>query len=387
VTLPNYDVVIIGAGPAGSTAAKVCTEKGFLVLVLDRKTEIGSPNHCGEGVSKLCLDRVGAKGDESWIRSRVKGARIRFPNRTTLHFTADGFCIDRPEFDRFLADKARTAGTEFRLETDVKTFVQLEDGWLIRTADGFQCRASYLIGAGGARCPFAHFLGQRPYLLPAFQYKFPLKTNHQVDPEWLDFFHRGAFPGGYAWMFPRGNEVSIGVGSNRNPKKALQDLCAELGYSHEQATLVEGGPIPFPKKPVQIVFPRALLAGDSGSFIYPLTKGGIHGAIWSGELAGQSISSCLESGRPADLHRFRLKVQHHPSRRPRHLWMPQTFFNFNDRMFNGIGNIMNTKEFSDMAVSNLLKELVGNPSMDLVKAIFFGGIIQYQFRKTRTFSW
>ena len=386
--MKHVDVLIVGSGPAGASAAFALASAGFSALMLDKKQVVGVPNHCGEGISEWCLQEAGFPEGEPWMLNQVKGARLIFPNQKKVYFTQKGYCIDRPGFDQALARRAVDAGAELLLSCKVASISRIEKGWKIVDHEKREFTGSYLIGSGGARCPVAFQLGQRPYLLPAFQYKFKISQGFdKVDPDWLDFYHSASFPGGYAWIFPRRNEVAIGGGSNRDLKGNLHAVCEKYGFSPSEASIKEGGPIPFLKKPLEIAFPRALLAGDSGGFTFPLTKGGIHGAIWSGKLAGQSISEALKNGNPEAIQAFLEKVKKHPARRSRHLMMPQTFFGFTDPMFNSIGNIMDGKEFTQMEFGNLFRELRQNPSYQLLKGVFIGGIIQHHIKKTYKFAW
>jgi len=384
----KYDVIIVGAGPAGSSAAFELAGRGFSVLVLDKKSVVGNPNHCGEGISNYCLEEVGVSADQPWIVNEVLGGRLMFPNQTFVTFKQKGYCIDRPAFDRFLMNRAVDSGCVLLTNARVKKIESIGEGWKISTTEK-SFHGTYLVGAGGPMCFVAHYFMQRQQHLPAFQYKFKIEPSHQevVDQRWLDFYHSERFPGGYAWVFPRGDEVAIGGGSMIKAKERVNQFCQDLGFNVEKAIRTEGGPIPFLKKPAKICFPNALLVGDAGGFTYPLTKGGIHGAVWSGKQAGRVIAHALQENNPRSLAAFESQVKKHPCRRSSHLRMPQTFFDFDDQMFNSIGRIMDQLEFSDFPIGRFISELSKFPSPRVLKGFVIGGVIQYHYRKSKRFAW
>jgi digeranylgeranylglycerophospholipid reductase len=116
------DMVVVGAGPAGSMAAKVAAEKGLKVALLEKRQEIGDPVRCAEGVSKAGLKEM-VSPDPSWISAEVKGARIYAPDGTGLVMSEDrsgsevGYVLERKIFDRALAMQAAMAGAEVMVKT------------------------------------------------------------------------------------------------------------------------------------------------------------------------------------------------------------------------------------------------------------------------------
>jgi geranylgeranyl reductase family protein len=382
------DVLIVGAGPAGSCAAYALAKQGFSVVLLDQKARIGTPNHCGEGVSLWCLEEAGVAPDPSFVRHEVKGCRLRFPNEAQVWFQQRGFSVDRTVFDWLLCQRALSAGARLEQPVSVQSIESQEDGWRVLTSAG-AFKGRYLIGAGGARCPVAQSLGQRAPLISAFQYKFACEGPTQalgLQP-WLDFYHREAFPGGYGWVFPRGQTVAIGGGGNRQVKPAVVTLCRELGFDVRDAIATEGGPIPFLKKPLTLVFPYLLLCGDSGGFTYPLTKGGIHGAVWSGRLAGETIAKALSRNQPELLAHYGRLVQRHPCRKRGYVSLPQDFFELKDETFNTIGRLMDGYAFHQVPLGRLALELRRHPSKTLAKALWLGLRVQWQYRRSSRFAW
>lgn len=390
----TWDVIVVGAGPAGSSAARVISQAGFSVLVLDKKERIGDPNHCGEGVSANCLAEAGVTGPQPWIIKQVDGCKLLFPNQTEIRFTQKGYCIDRPSFDRFLAARALDAGAVFMTSTVVSGIISERSGWVLTTNKG-TFRSRYLIGAGGALCPVARYHGQRAPILPALQYKFRKKdVALDFSDGFLQFHHHEDFSGGYAWVFDRGSgeegeegEVSIGAGSPRALKEKLDSFCIRMGVDPSRKFKAEGGPIPFLKRPLRIAFPRALLAGDSGGFTYPFTKGGVHGAVWSARIAGEVIVDALRENESYLLSDYTRRVSLYPCRSRTHLLIPQAFFKFDNPIIETIGNIMDKKEYTEIPVGRFLKYFLSKPTPRILWGIAIGFAVQRFYHRSSDFAW
>lgn len=383
----SWDVIVVGAGPAGSSCARVIAESGYSVLVLDKKHTIGEPNHCGEGVSSACLDEVGVSARQPWIISEVKGCKLLFPNGTETRFTQKGYCIDRPSFDRFLAERASNLGAVFRTSSEVKAIVSEQSGWRVRTAHS-ELRSRYLVGAGGALCPVSKHFKQNPFILPAVQYKFRKKdVACDFSDSFLQFHHHEDFSGGYAWVFDRSDEVSIGAGSPTGLKEKLERFCARIGVDPDKRIKTEGGPIPFLHRPLQIAFPRALLCGDSGGFTYPFTKGGVHGACWSGRISGEVIVEALRKNDSYTLSDYSRRVSLYPCRSRTHLMIPQAFFKFDNKIIDTIGRIMDGKEYTEIPVGRFARHFLPHPSPRILWGIAVGFCVQRFYHHSRRFAW
>lgn len=383
-----WDVVVVGGGPAGARAAEVVVREGASVLILDRKAVVGEPNHCGEGVSEDCLNEIGSPAPQSWIRSEVVGCRLHMPNGATIDFPKRGFSIDRPAFDRDLLERALVAGA--RLQTDSRV-TRVEDtgrAWRI-IAGETTVEARFLVGAGGPRCPVNKALGQRISIMAACEHKVPAdEVPESLRGDWLHFFHHERFLGGYGWVFDRGDEVAIGVGGVNGTVRHLNDLCRELGVDPSTRRVTEGGPIPFLEHPLQVAFPRAVLCGDAGGFTYPLTKGGVHGAVWSGRLAGEAVARAL-NGDPGEegFAGYRRSVAGHPCRRPLHLRIPRAFLRFDNRVIDTIGRVMDGKVYTALPLGRCALEILRRPMPRTLWALGVGFAVQRSYTANERFAW
>src|SRR5674476_391233 len=128
----SYDVLVIGAGPAGSIAAKTAAEKGLDVLLIEKRQEIGDPVRCAEGVSKQYLKKH-VEIDKKWICADLKGSRIYAPDGTKIEMAEEiaggevGYVLERKIFDRALAENAAKAGVEVRVKTRATDLIIKDD--------------------------------------------------------------------------------------------------------------------------------------------------------------------------------------------------------------------------------------------------------------------
>lgn len=127
--MTEFDVIIIGAGPAGVSCAKKLEENGFSVKVYDRREELGVPVRCGEGLHERAQELIG-KIPDSCISQRIKGARVYAPNGKYLEAVLEygGFILNRRNFDKWLAEQAVKEGAEIQKNTLITDFIK-EDGY------------------------------------------------------------------------------------------------------------------------------------------------------------------------------------------------------------------------------------------------------------------
>lgn len=383
-----WDVVVVGGGPAGARAAEVVAREGASVLILDRKAVVGKPNHCGEGVSEDCLNEIGSPAPQPWIRSEVVGCRLHTPNGATIDFPKRGFSIDRPAFDRDLLNRALAVGAQLQTGARVTRVEDTDGAWRI-TVGETRVEARYLVGAGGPRCPVNRAFGQSFPTMGACEHKVPAaEVPEFLRGDWLHFFHHERFLGGYGWVFDRGDEVAIGVGGVDGAVRHLDDLCRELGVNPSTSRVTEGGPIPFLDRPRRVSFPRAVLCGDAGGFTYPLTKGGVHGAVWSGRLAGEAVVRAL-NGNPGEdgFAGYGRSVASHPCRRSIHLRIPRTFLKFDNRVIDTIGRAMDGKVYTALPLGRCAMEILRCPRPVTLWALGVGFAVQRSYAANERFAW
>jgi len=152
-----YDVVVIGAGPGGSIAAKTCAEHGLKVLMVEKRQEIGVPVRCAEGISKKSLERF-VEPKKKFIAREVVGAKIFAPDGTEITLTEEmagnevGYVLERKVFDRYLAQLAVKAGAEVIVKTTAYGIERTKDGVKVklrRMGEEWEVETKIVIGADG----------------------------------------------------------------------------------------------------------------------------------------------------------------------------------------------------------------------------------------------
>lgn len=302
MTSGQIDVLVVGLGPAGSSAALEAARRGCDVIAVDRKREPGRPVQCAEFVPAM----IG-------VETRKLAASVHQPIRAMMTFIENdapdvkedfpGYMLDRAAFDATLVATAEQAGARCRFGAGVRSITR--DG-CIEFADGHSTVASVLVGADGPRSVVGRRIGQMNlHLIETRQITIPLRRRHEA----TDIFLSADIPGGYGWLFPKGDVAHVGAGVDAAHKSRLKEIVAGL-----HATLVEsgrvgteilgltGGAIPaggMLKPWGTLGDTLALLAGDAAGLTNPVTGAGIAAAVYSGKLAGQAAAAWVAGDREA----------------------------------------------------------------------------------------
>ena len=303
---PTCDVLVVGAGPAGSSAAREAASRGASVIVVERRGVIGVPVQCAEYIpapllGELCPGR-------GFIVQPVKGMRTFLNGRLLQQISAPGFTIRRDVFDRMLASEAEKSGARILLSTAA---VSREDGEVILREKGAslsRVRPRVIIGADGPRSKVAGWIAcGNTDLIPAVQVRVAL--DHPM--EFAELFLDSRIYGGYGWLFPKGKEANVGVamkdrGSGGKIGGVLPDLLAWLAGEGK----IKGRPLDIvagwaPAKTSRAI--RAgniLLAGDAAGHTHPITGAGIPQAVIGGRMAGKWAAYAVERGDMGNLAEY-----------------------------------------------------------------------------------
>lgn len=309
----SYDIVVVGAGPAGSTAAMYAAKSGASVLFLDKKKEIGSPIQCAgflphaSEIHALLPDATLPETlnnyPEACVLQRIKTQRIIPPNWKAKEFPVKGAVLDRRRYDQFLAEEAVNAGAELMIKTRITKI----EGTTIETSGVFgkhRIKAKAIIGADGPNSFIAKSknLPQKQELngsSVAIEYK--VINAPDIDPEALEmYFGKNYVPGGYAWIFPEGeNRANVGVGIRTgmaekgiSAKKYLHRFMKEHPIAgpklkNARITNVIAGLIPVNGAPEKTATENSLIVGDAAGHIIATNGGGIPPAMIAGKIAGE----------------------------------------------------------------------------------------------------
>ncbi len=292
----RYDLIVVGAGPAGSCAAAEAAKKGVEVLLLERKTIPGSPVQCAEYVPQQIKHYVNVRSE---MITQKTGRMLTYINDelcSALH--APGYMLDRKMFDLQLAEEAVNAGAELWtgaralecINDDIKVAVRGE-------TKEIQCRC--IIGADGPRSTVGAWMNSRnEYFMPAVQWTLPL-TKDKSDTE---IYFSPEYIGGYAWMFPKGKFANVGVGVSMEAGDRLTELhsrfvskmIAEGVVKNEKPIFKTGGIAPVGGPLPKLVHENILLAGDAAGQTHPVSAGGIMNAVVCGRLAGKAAAEALK---------------------------------------------------------------------------------------------
>ena len=296
----DIDVLVVGAGPAGASAAWRAADTGARVLLVDRRAEIGTPVQCAEFVP---LPMLPYTRDAGVGVQRIEGMLTFLPSDARHHSAFPGLMIDRGAFDRALAAKAAAAGAQVWTAAHFDAW----DGTVAHLRHGgtaHQVRPRVLIGADGPHSTVAHALGLADQeIVYTRQYTVPLNESYQD----TDIFLSDDYPGGYGWLFPKGEVANLGIGADRRfeanlkmPLDALHAAMVERGLVGGEILYRTGGAIPVGGvRPM--VHGTVLLAGDAAGLTHPITGAGISAAVFSGEAAGAAAAAFVRSGDAAVL--------------------------------------------------------------------------------------
>ena len=311
----RFDVAVIGAGPAGSTTAYRLAEAGASVLLVDR-SRFPRDKPCGGGLTMRGV-RLLPFSVEPVVEEVVDRVvlRLRF-GRGVEHRRDDGpyvLMTQRRRLDQFLVDQAQTVGATFRDGVRVRSIERSSGGFEIR-ADRFAAAADVVIGADGANGITAKALGVGGEV----EYGVALEGNLPYSPAIHGRYRRravlemGTVPGGYGWVFPKGDHANFGVGGWEAEAPHLREhlvrLCEAHGVDVARLEHVRGWRLPVRLRKTRLVTGRAALIGDAGGMVDPLSGDGMFEAFFTGKLAAEASLDVLE-GRANDLTGYERAVR------------------------------------------------------------------------------
>ncbi|MEO1438256.1 MAG: NAD(P)/FAD-dependent oxidoreductase [Bacteroidota bacterium] len=333
----EYDLVIIGSGPAGATTARLAAEQGLSVLIVDKKQELGAPIQCSGAISRHALEEVGVPISDEFIQEPIYGFGIynelgqvnkidyrelkgdeygEAPGKKPL-----GFVVDRRRFDRYLMTLAERAGAETWLKTEGINYsyngkqhctIQLK-----RFNEPIEVKARVLIGADGLQSQVGKWAGLKTHiklseLASCLQFVVDKVETHGL----LEIItgHEWA-PGGYAWVFPKGHgyaEIGLGVIrtiTDQNAQFYLDKFIKQSFFKERFADCrileIQGGGVPLAAPLKTQYADHMILIGDAARHVNPITGGGLHTALSGGLIAVRFLSEFLKTGQKASAERLK----------------------------------------------------------------------------------
>lgn len=296
------DVIVVGGGPAGLTAARIIAKKGFTVIVLERERRLGV-KPCGEAASKRTIEEAVVSSTQDFIMQEINCAAIYAPNGQKISIereAGEGYIINKTLFLQSLAEKAAERGVHIRVNQPV-VHVQRDDACVtVETKEG-AWEARLILGADGFASTVARKLGfETPgtrKLIPCIQYN--MVNCRLADTQTTEFYlGRKVAPLGYAWIFPKGDgKANVGLGVQGTPARPYLDRFIKDHpsiFAHAEVVGVEAAPVTISGLLEKTIEDRVMLVGEAAGQVIPLTGGGIHSSMVGGTMAGETAAHALD---------------------------------------------------------------------------------------------
>lgn len=303
----SYDVVVIGAGPAGSMAAKYASKYGAKTLLIEEHAKIGSPVHCTGLLSTKVLKEC-ELGEGEFIFNKVRGAHVHAPGGRSI--AIDGreikaYVVDREAFDRALASRAMAEGAEVKVNTKALKFSQ-DKIEAISNGKRVEIKCKVVIAADGLKSKIARDagLGRVKKVLSGAQVEASFQPR---DKSFVEIFMgRDYAPGFFAWAVPLSSSTArIGVATERGAGEYLERLLSRhpvlserYGSRGEKLNFTRGGiPIGTLKKTVA---PGLIVAGDAAGQVKPTSGGGVYMGAVCAKIAGEVAAKAALEGNTSE---------------------------------------------------------------------------------------
>lgn len=306
--MDKYDVIVVGAGPAGSTTARFAAREGLSVLLIDGRKEIGWPVQCGELMArteemKKIFPLVPEQEElfdvpSQFVSRPIDIIKMISPGMVGYDIPFSCFSTERRGFDKYQAELAEKEGA--RLLTGTK-LVKLEGGHRAITTQG-EFEGKVVVGADGPFSAVRRSIGAKgPELLyPAMSTSMDGDFSDEV---FMYFGH--VAPGGYGWIIPKKGGANVGLGADPNISKQsvgrfAKGFIREVAdkYHTEPKQIIAGGWVPMSGPVGKTVYDNIVLVGDAAGQVMATNGGGIQISMICGRIAGKTIARHLKSGAP-----------------------------------------------------------------------------------------
>ena len=297
-----HDVIVVGAGPSGSSAARRCAQLGLDTLLIDKQI-FPRDKTCGGALSAEGISHLDFDLPDHLIERDVYGARIHYgpscievkrPHRVAV-------TVSRADFDTYLLQQAKAAGATVRQGVRVAGIERNSHGMLV-TAGDERFSGRLVIGSDGFNSVVARHVRRKH---ARHEYAVCMEARLPADDADVDAYirqavdiHFGGVPGGYGWVFPHRGHFSVGIGGLahqlKNPREALHEFLRSAGFSTDVEA--RGWPVPAGGVRRRLVTDRVLLTGDAAGFVDTFLGEGLAYAIRSGQLAGEVAAEALTAG-------------------------------------------------------------------------------------------
>ena len=375
----EYDIIVVGAGPAGSIAARFAAEQGVSVLMLEKDRDVGYPVRCAEAIGKAGVEEF-IEPDNNWIKAYINKLSFIAPNGTEaiLEINQEAYVLERRVFDYELAKSATKAGAEILTRAYVNGLI-FENNKVVGVKYEFrgeqkEIRSKIVIAADGVESRVGRWAGIKTYtdfrdMECCSQITV---SNIQVDPSTLYlYFGKDVAPGGYFWVFPKGPDIAnIGLGVSGltgKSKSSLAYLNDFMNKNYPDASILTSiaGGVPCAKTLDKISAPGIMLVGDAARQVNPLSGGGIASGMIGGSIAGRIAGESVKQKKPD--HILTYDKAWHDRLGKRHIIFDNIkagVFNFSDEKFNKIAESFNKMPNGKRTLGKLFTiALVNQPTL------------------------
>ncbi len=308
------DVIVVGAGPGGTSTAKHLAEKDIDVVVFEKRQEIGAPKRCGEGLSSNSIKLLGQKIPKRCIAQAIDGAIIYAPNGKCAEIDYGetvGYILERKVYDKWLAEEAVRKGARIIAKANVYDVIK-KNGFIAGVkveweGDNFEVESKVVVACDGVESTIARKAGlntTNTLINIDSGYQFEMSGIDIEDEKKLYFFFGNKIaPRGYIWIFPKGKDranVGIGIGANFAKKSAMEYLLefVKKNESLRNGSILEvnAGGIPVGGFLKNMVLNGFVVVGDAAHQVNPIHGGGMKEAQIAGKIAASVIADALAKG-------------------------------------------------------------------------------------------
>ncbi len=290
-----FDVIVIGAGPAGASAGYECATAGLKTAILEEHQKVGEPVHCGECLSLLATKRMGLSLPPETIAAPAKGIRVVWPDKSTSILREEGYVLEKHTFEQFLAVRAQGAGALLKTSCRATAMVRENGVWKIGTSSG-QFFARAVIDASGVMSVSSRLTGLNPArfkTVSGIQYTMENVPNDGF----IEFFLIPRLaPEGYLWIIQKANgTANVGLVTSDAPKAKtyLDQFVKEWGLEGKKSSRTFGGLIPASGPLPKTYGDGLLLIGDAAGFTSPMFEGGTQLGLMSGKIASNVLKGAF----------------------------------------------------------------------------------------------